>query len=79
LACVVAGIPNVVRVIAVMQGVKGSMRLGITMDDQIVVVVREVVQCARGVHKSSACHALAGEHSADLARALGIKSGLDTA
>ena len=57
--------PNVVRVFAVIQGVKGSMRLGITTDDQLVVVAREVMQCTRGVHKTSACHALAGIHIAD--------------
>ena len=52
--------PNVVRVFAVIQGVKGNMRLGITTDDQLVVVAREVMQCTRGVHKTSDCHALAG-------------------
>jgi hypothetical protein len=35
--------PNVVRVFAVIQRDMGSMRLGITTDDQIVVVAREVM------------------------------------
>lgn len=57
-----------------------DLRLGITEDGDIVVVVREVVQCARGVQKSKACQALAGNASENLARALGIAGGIfDTA
>ena len=43
--------PNVVRVFAVIQGVKGSMRLGITTDDQLVVVAREVIQLASAARR----------------------------
>jgi hypothetical protein len=57
-----------------------DLRLGVTEDGDIVVVVREVVQCARGVQKSKACQALAGNASENLARALGIAGGIfDTA
>ena len=77
-----AGMPKVVQVLDVINSDVDELdlRLGITEDGDIVVVVREVVQCARGVSKKSANQALAGKASENLARALGIAGGIfDTA
>ena len=77
-----AGMPKVVRVLDVIKSNVDELDLGlgITEDGDIVVVVREVVQRARGVQKSKACQALAGNASENLARALGIAGGIfDTA
>jgi hypothetical protein len=48
-----AGIPTVVRVLDVIKidVDEVDLRLGITVDGDFVVVVREVVQCVRGVKK----------------------------
>ena len=77
-----AGVPTAVRVLDVIKGDVDELdlRLGITVDGDFVVVVREVVQRARGVSKKSVNQALAGNASEDLARALGIAGGIfDTA
>ncbi len=74
--------PTVVRVLDVIKSNVDELglHLGITVDGDFVVVVREVVQCARGVQKSKANQALAGNASENLARALGIAGGIfDTA
>ena len=82
--------PAVVRVVEEIKNAVGScdwasppvvdLRLGITADDSLVVVIRELVQCAllnvnseRGAER-----ALAGTASQDLAQTLGMGS-LDTA
>ena len=77
-----AGMPKVVQVLDVINSDVDELdlRFGITEDGDIVVVVRDFVQCARGVQKSKACQALAGNASENLARALGIAGGIfDTA
>ena len=77
-----AGMQKVVKVLDVINSDVDELdlRLGITEDGDIVVVVREVVQRARGVSKKSVNQALAGNASEDLARALGIAGGIfDTA
>ena len=74
--------PKVVQVLDVINSDvdEPDLRLGITEDGDIVFVVREAVQRARGVQKSKACQALAGNASENLARALGIAGGIfDTA
>ena len=65
-----AGVPTAVRVLDVIKSDVDELdlRLGITVDGDFVVVVREVVQCARGVQKSKANQALAGNASENLAR-----------
>ena len=77
-----AGMPQVVLVLHVINSDVDELdlRLGITEDGDIVFVVREAVQRARGVQKSKANEALAGNASENLARALGIAGGIfDTA
>jgi len=77
-----AGMPKVVQVLDVINSDVDELdlRLGITEDGDIVVVVRDFVQCARGVSKKSVNQALAGTASENLARALGIAGGIfDTA
>ena len=77
-----AGMPKVVQVLDVINSDVDELdlRFGITEDGDIVVVVRDFVQCARGVSKKSANQALAGKASENLARALGIAGGIfDTA
>jgi hypothetical protein len=63
-----AGMPKVVQVLDVINSDVDELdlRLGITEDDDIVVVVREAVQRARGVQKSKANEALAGNASENI-------------
>jgi hypothetical protein len=65
-----AGMPKVVQVLDVINSDVDELdlRFGITEDGDIVVVVRDFVQCARGVSKKSANQALAGKASENLAR-----------
>jgi hypothetical protein len=65
-----AGMPTVVQVLDVINSDVDELdlRFGITEDGDIVVVVRDFVQCARGVSKKSANQTLAGKASENLAR-----------
>jgi len=65
-----AGMPKVVQVLDVINSDvdEPDLRFGITEDGDIVVVVRDFVQCARGVSKKSANQTLAGKASENLAR-----------
>ncbi len=73
--------PKVVRVLDVIKTVDElALHLGITVDIVFVVVVREVGQITRGVHKRNINQALAGTASKNLASTLGIAGGVfDTA
>jgi hypothetical protein len=83
-----AGVPAVVRVVEEIKNAVGScdwasppvvdLRLGITADDSLVVVIRELVQCALLNSERGAERALAGTASQDLAQTLGM-GALDTA
>ncbi len=66
--------PTVVRVLNVIKSDvdKLDLHLGITVDGDFVIVVREVVQCARGVSKKIVNQALAGNASENLACVFGI-------
>ena len=77
-----AGMQKVVKVLDVINSDVDELdlRLGITEDGDIVVLVPEVVQRARGVSKKNVNQALAGNTSENLARALDITGGIfDTA
>ena len=83
-----AGVPAVVRVVEEIKNAVGScdwasppvvdLRLNITADDSLVVVIRELVQCALLNSERGAERALAGTASQDLAQTLGM-GALDTA
>ena len=80
--------PAVVRVVEEIKNAVGScdwasppvvdLRLGITADDSLVVVIRELVQCALLNSERGSERALAGTASQDLAQTLGM-GALDTA
>ena len=80
--------PAVVRVVEEIKNAVGScdwasppvvdLRLGMTADDSLVVVIRELVQCALLNSERGAERALAGTASQDLAQTLGM-GALDTA
>ena len=80
--------PAVVRVVEDIKNAVGScdwasppvvdLRLGITADDSLVVVIRELVQCALLNSEGGADRALAGTASQDLVQTLGM-GALDTA
>ncbi len=73
-----AGVPAVVSVVEVIKNAEVDLRLGITADGRIVVVIRELVQCALLMSERGAQRFLSDPANQDLAQTIGMVA-LDTA
>ena len=67
-----AGVPAVVSVVEVIKNAEVDLRLGITADGRIVVVIREVVQCALLMSERGAQRFLSDPANQDLAQTIGM-------
>ena len=73
-----AGVPAVVSVVEVIKNAEVDLRLGITADGRIVVVIRELVQCALLMSERGAQRFLSDPANQDLAQTIGMVA-LETA
>jgi len=71
-------VPAVVSVVEVIKNAEVDLRLGITADGRIVVVIRELVQCALLMSERGAQRFLSDPANQDLAQTIGMVA-LETA
>ena len=64
--------PAVVSVVEVIKNAEVDLRLGITADGRIVVVIRELVQCALLMSERGAQRFLSDPANQDLAQTIGM-------